>query len=240
MRVPARTWGLSLVLLAASACGSSASDPTVLPAARWGAEYAGAVCAKVFGCCDATELATWNYADEAQCRQMAGMDIQTNLSELLSIGWVSYDPKAARRCVDEIAATPCSDLLVVGKNVLAPSCFLISRGTGGIGAVCEDLDVVCRSSNCDISVGTCGPTRGCTAVCGIDEYCDATTQACAKWKAEGASCASAAECAPPLSCLAGVCAPQRHGGAACNVADDCISLVCAPEATCGPQLCDGV
>src|SRR6185503_2769162 len=160
MRGPVRVSGLSLVLMAASACGSGpgASDLTLLPSTRWGGEYAAALCAKVFGCCDASELAaTWKYADEAQCRQMAGTEIQMNLSELLALGWVSYDARAARKCIDEIAATVCPDLLVVGKNVLAPSCFLVSRGAGEIGTTCEDLDVVCRSSNCDISVGTCAP-----------------------------------------------------------------------------------
>ena len=241
MRGPVRVSGLSLILLAASACssGPGASDLTLLPAANWGTEYAAAICAKIFACCDAGELSTWNYADEAQCRQMAGMDIQANLTGLVSIGWVSYDAKAARRCVDEIKATACADLLVVGKNVLAPSCFLISRGTGEIGATCEDLDVVCRSSNCDISVGTCGPTRGCSTVCGINQYCDTTAQVCATWKAQGAACASGVECAPPLACLAGVCAPPQSGGAACTVADDCLSGACE-GAQCTPKVCDGI
>ena len=137
----------------------------------------------------------------------------------------------------------CPDLLVVGKNVQAPSSFLVSRGAGEIGTTCEDLDVVCRSSNCDISVGTCGPTRGCSTVCGIDEFCDMTTQACATWKAQGASCTSAVECAPPLACLAGVCAPPQGGGAACTVADDCLSGACDPGtsgAQCAPKVCDGI
>ena len=246
MRGPVRVSGLSLVLMAASACGSGpgASDLTLLPSTRWGGEYAAALCAKVFGCCDASELAaTWKYADEAQCRQMAGTEIQMNLSELLALGWVSYDARAARKCIDEIAATVCPDLLVVGKNVLAPSCFLVSRGAGEIGTTCEDLDVVCRSSNCDISVGTCAPTPGCSTVCGIDQYCDTTAQVCATWKAQGAACAGGVECAPPLACLAGVCAPPQGGGATCTVADDCLSGACDPGtsgAQCAPKVCDGI
>jgi len=98
MRGPVRVSGLSLVLMAASACGSGpgASDLTLLPSTRWGGEYAAALCAKVFGCCDASELAaTWKYADEAQCRQMAGTEIQMNLSELLALGCFPDDAVAA-------------------------------------------------------------------------------------------------------------------------------------------------
>jgi hypothetical protein len=231
--------GLSLLVLVGAGCGS-ASDPTVLPAGHWGTEYASAECARIFGCCDATEQMRWSYTDETQCRQAVATEAQMALDGLVPYGLASYDGKAARRCVDDIAAVACADLVVIGKTLLAPSCANISRGTGKIGAPCEDLDVVCESSNCDVSVGTCGPTRGCTAICGANEYCDATASVCATLKTAGAACASNAECAFPLSCQSsGICAAPLPGGAACQSTLDCASSTCT-GGVCDAKLCDGV
>jgi hypothetical protein len=219
-------------------CGSGqASDPTFLSEPSWGAAYAAAVCARIFGCCDPAEQIAWSYTDQAQCRQKVAMEAQTSLDGVFSIGWVSYDGKAARRCVDDIASLACTDLVIVGKGLIAPSCAGITRGTGKIGASCEDLDVICESSNC---IGTCGPTRGCSVVCGANEYCDTATQACATLKADGASCAGNGDCVFPLSCQPpGVCAAPRPGGASCASMSDCASASCV-DGLCAAQMCDGV
>jgi hypothetical protein len=220
------------LLLLTMGCGP---DPTVLPFSRWGTELAAAECARVFSCCDAAEQMLWSYTDEAQCRQTVASQAQSSIDGLLSAGWISYDGKMARRCVDEIASLACTDLLVLGKGLVAPSCTNITRGTGKIGTTCEDLDVICESSNC---IGTCGPTRGCNAVCRVNEYCDVAAQVCAPFKTAGAPCAGNGECAFPLSCQAGVCAALLPGGAACASMSDCASASCAGN-TCDPQMCDG-
>jgi hypothetical protein len=229
-----------LLMLLTMACGGAA-DPTVLPAARYGVEFATAECARIFSCCDANELSRWTFTDEAGCRQQAAMDAQASLDELLSAHFVTYDGKAARRCVDGIATVACADLLVVGRSLFGPSCSGVTRGAGKIGAPCEDLDVICESSNCEPLSGTCGPTRGCSVVCGAAEYCDMTAQTCAPRKPDGAACAGdAAECVFPLSCQSsGVCASLRPGGAACQSTSDCASNSCTAGA-CDAKLCDGL
>lgn len=227
-----------LVLAFGIACGA-ASDPTMLPSSRWGAEWAAAECARIFSCCDAGERMRWPYVDEAQCRQQAAAEAQKSLDGVLSIGWVSYDAKAARRCVDDIATRSCTELTAVGKNLLGPSCIGVTRGTGPIGRACEDLDVICESSNCLAGSGTCGPTRGCNAICAAGEFCDPTLQACAPFKASGAACAGSGECAFPLTCQSsGVCATPRQGGEACGSTSDCASGSCT-TGVCDAMLCDG-
>jgi len=235
-----RGYGRALGLLSFVALGMDCgADPSVLPAERWGAEFAAAECARIFACCDSREQTRWSYADEAQCRRDAASPAQEYLDGLLSNGWVSYDAKMARRCVDEIATIPCTDLVAVGKNLFGPSCLSISRGTGKIGTTCEDLDVVCESSNCESGSGTCGPTRGCTAICAAGQFCDPMAQACAPLKTEGVACTATGECAFPLTCQSsGVCAALRPGGAACGSTSDCASAACS-GGVCDPMMCDG-
>lgn len=228
--------GLSLVLALGMGCGS---DPTMLPSSRWGAEWAAAECARIFSCCDADERMRWSYADEAQCRQQAAADAQKSLDGVLSIGWVTYDAKAARRCVDEIATRSCTELTAVGKSLLGPSCAGLTRGTGKIGRTCEDLDVICESSNCLSGSGTCGPTRGCSVICAAGEVCDETSGACAPFKPDGAACARNGECVFPLTCQSsGFCATPRQGGAACGSPSDCASGTCT-AGVCDAMMCDG-
>ena len=229
--------GLLCVVALGMSCGS---DPTVLPSGRWGTEFAAAECARIFGCCDATEQMLWGFADEAQCRRDAAAQAQKSLDGVLSIGWVTYDGKAARRCVDEITTLACADLTAVGKNLFGPSCAVISRGAGKIGATCEDLDVICESSNCLSGPGTCGPTRGCDVICEVDESCDPTARACVPLATAGAACAYAGACVFPLTCQSsGICAAPRPGGATCGTAADCASSVCT-GGVCDAMKCDGV
>jgi len=240
MRARGESLGLLWLIVFGIGCGSAGSDSTSLPPARWGAEFAAAECARIFACCDATERTRWAYADEAQCREDAASQAQKSLDDLLSIGWVTYDTKAARRCVDEITTAACTDLVAVGKNLFGPSCVGISRGTGKIGATCEDLDVICESSNCLPGPGTCGPTRGCTVVCAADEFCDTAALACAPLKTEGAPCSGQGECVFPLTCQSsGVCTRLQPGGAACGSPSDCASASCT-NGVCDAMMCDGL
>jgi len=241
MRARGPSLGLLCVVVFGIGCSSSsASDSTGVPPWRWGAEFAAAECARIFACCDTTEQLRWGYADEAQCRKDATAQAQKSLDDVLSIGWVTYDAKAARRCVDEITTVSCADLVAAGKNLFGASCVGITRGTGKIGATCEDLDLICESSNCLPGSGTCGPTRGCTVVCAAGEFCDTAAQACASLKTEGASCSGKGECLFPLTChSSGVCTPLRLGGAACGSPSDCSSASCT-NGVCDAMMCDGL
>jgi hypothetical protein len=234
-----------LLLGAWSGCGSSpAPDPTIVPAANWGTAVAAVMCGQIFGCCDATERMHWGYADEAQCQQMIAAAQQMNLDQLLQIGWVTYDGKAARRCLDESLAAGCQKILANGSvGVAGPSCPDITRGTGQLGATCEDLDVICASSNCLPSSGTCGPPRACPAACGAGQYCDEAAGGCTPVKTDGSTCSSNAECASPSVCRTGACGAPLSDGAACSTGTDCANGACVHSgpttAACGPLLPDG-
>jgi len=234
-----------LLLVAWTGCGSSAADPTVLPASAWGREAAAVACAHIFGCCDATELPVlrWPYTDEAQCRQMMAVDLQSAVTDNIGQGIGTYDGKAARRCVDEMAATPCTQIPVGDVGYLfTPSCNKVFRGTLPLGAPCEDLDFICQSGNC---TGTCAPPRPCWDVtCDVGQYCDVTLSACTPVKADGAACGSNIECAATSVCLTttGVCGTPLPEGAACGTSTDCTTAAClsGTSGTCGPRFCDGV
>ena len=79
----------ALLLAFGMGCGSGvARDTTGLPPAGWGAAYAAALCARIFGCCGATEQMRWGYTDEAQCRQDADSQAQSNLDGVLLPGQI--------------------------------------------------------------------------------------------------------------------------------------------------------
>ncbi len=233
-----------LGLLLSPGCGSSAVDPTVVPAASFGSALAAVECAQIFGCCDATERGHWGYSDEAQCRQVRGTKEQMDLDQLLAIGWVTYNGKAARSCLDESLAAGCANIQAnASVGIRGTSCPDVTHGTGKLGAPCEDLDLICESSNCLPLSGTCGPPRGCPGACDAGQFCDGLTDTCAPLKADGATCGGNSQCESPSVCRTGVCGPPLPDGALCSVAADCASASCvhssSTSAACGPPLPDG-
>ena len=148
MRRRGTTWGLTWLLAVGAGCGSGlAPDPTIVPLSSYGAETAAVVCAKIFGCCDSAERMYFGYASEVECRQMMAAEVQMNLTQLVELGWVTYNPRAARSCLDEAAANnSCADVFSHGQpRFIAPSCAGVSPGAGKLGTVCEDLDLICES-----------------------------------------------------------------------------------------------
>lgn len=233
-----------LGLLLSAGCGSGAADPTVVPSQSWGSAVAAVECAQIFGCCDATERGRWGYSDEAQCRQMLGPKEQMNLDEVIATGWVTYNGKAARSCLDESLAAGCTSIQFNATvGIRGPSCPNVTHGTGKLGAPCEDLDFICESSNCLPGPGTCGPPRGCPTACDPGQFCDGATSACAPVKPDGAACLANDACQSPSVCRTGVCGPPLPDGAPCSLATDCAGGSCvhssSTSAACGPPLPDG-
>ena len=233
------TAGLSGLLALAVGCGSGAPDPTVLPLGFWGAEHAAAACAKMFSCCDTGEQTTLRFADEAECRNMLGEAEQSAVSQTVAQGFIVYDSKAARRCVNETMAASCSAFFN-DPDSGAPSCNSVVRGALPLGAACEDLDVICESGYC---TGTCSPRPGCSAPCDAGQFCDLTTSACSPTKADGSSCHWNYECTAPSVCRMGVCGPPLADGTPnCQEDVDCASGRCTlatPDTTgCAAKLPD--
>jgi len=236
---------VSCFITAWAGCGSNLpADPSLIPRASWGVELAAVECRQIFGCCDTTERMHFGYTDEAQCRSMLAPEMQKALDQVVDLGWVAYDGKAARRCLDESTATACLNIHAnASVGIAGPSCPSVTRGLGQLGAVCEDLDFVCASSNCLASSGKCGPPRGCALPCADGQYCDPATSVCAPAKADGAACADNSECAPALVCRARACGAPLPDGSACSSSSDCANGSCVhtglATASCGPLLPDG-
>jgi hypothetical protein len=231
-----------LLVFAWAGCGSSApADPTVLPIGNWANEVAAVECGHLFGCCPAAVLMTRPWTDEAQCRQMVAAEVQTAVRDTIGQGIVTYDGKAARRCIDETAAVDCMHLPAWGiDSVLGPSCNHVFPGTFPLGAACEDLDVVCQSGNC---TGTCAPPRPCFDVsCDAGQYCDSALNVCAPMNADGAACAANIECTSPSVCVAGACGAPLPEGTPCASDNECTSGVCSTSSqpnACSAIVCPG-
>lgn len=220
-----------------------AADPTIVPLASWASELAAVQCANVFGCCDSAELQAWGYADEADCRRKV-TDQQSALAQIVRQGLMVYDDKAARRCLDEVKGLSCA--VVFGHpeaSAVPPSCLVVTRGAGQLGAVCEDLDLACESANCLPSSGTCGPPRACPAACDAGQYCAEAAGGCTAAKPDGAACSLSLECVSPSVCYAGSCSPQQPDGTVCLADDNCLSGSCVRaldgSSACGGTLPDG-
>ena len=178
--------GLWLLALAAGCGPGLVADPTVVPLASWPAEQAAIICAKIAGCCDGVERMKFFYVNDAQCRAMQA-DIRSGVNNLIAQGQpVAYNGKAARRCLDEMKATPCVALFNHPEvNVSWPSCDQVAPGTGQLGAPCGGFDMFCESANCVSATSTCGPPRGCSTSCDRGQYCDEDAGRCVPVKTDG-------------------------------------------------------
>jgi hypothetical protein len=231
-----RLWLLAL----ATGCGPGlVADASVVPLASWPAEQAAIVCAKIAGCCDGVERMKFLYVHDAQCRAMQA-DIRSGVNNLIAQGWpVAYDGKAARRCLDEMKATPCAAVFNHPEvNVVAPSCDQVAPGTGKLGAPCGGFDMFCESANCVLESSTCGPPRGCSIACDAGQYCDEGAGRCMPVKADGAHCSFNLECGPPSVCRMDACGAPLADGASCSANTDCATGTCV-WGICGPLLPNG-
>ena len=232
--------GLWLLALAAGCGPGLVADPTVVPLASWPAEQAAIICAKIAGCCDGVERMAFSYVNDAQCRAMQA-DIHSGVNNLIAQGRpVAYNGKAARRCLDEMKATPCIALFNHPEvNVSWPSCDQVAPGTGQLGAPCGGFDMFCESANCVSATSTCGPPRACSTSCDGGQYCDEDAGRCTPVKTDGAFCSRNSECATPSVCRTNECGAQLADGAPCYANSDCATGTCAGR-ICGPLLPNGV
>jgi hypothetical protein len=230
------------MLVLAAGCGSSgAADPTIVPLGSWDREYAAVNCARIFSCCDAAErTARWELASEADCRRQLLQGGGSYVRDVRA-GFIVYDPHAARRCIDEIAAAPCA--VAFNSHDLRPvlpSCEVFALGARKLGEDCQSLDMYCESGNCS-DFNVCGPPRACPTWCGAGLYCDEIA-GCLPGKPAGAACAIELEC-ESLTCGATTCEAKRPDGAACSNDENCVSGACSRPwngtGTCGPPLPDG-
>ena len=205
-------------------CSGSAGSSN---GAGWGQQFAAAMCARIFSCCDAAEAGQLGYTSEAQCASTLGAQQQTSLDQGLSTGMVRFDLAAALTCVDDIGLTSCAALFSnLGRLTTPPSCSAVTPGTGQTGAPCGDLDFVCASDDCESDY--CAPPSCRTVICPAGQYCDPTSLACVPGQVAGAACTYNAECDPSIVCRAGNCGPPLPDGSTCTEDTDCTSGACLP------------
>jgi hypothetical protein len=231
---------LVAMVFALVGCSSGSSNP----ASSWGGQFAAAMCARIFACCNATDAAALGYTSESQCASTAGAQEQMMINQVLAASPVRYDGDAAATCLADIAASSCTSLFSdYGRPTTPLSCGRVFVGTLQTGAPCGDLDFYCQSDACES--GYCAAPSCRTVVCPAGQYCDATSLGCVPGQAAGASCASNAQCDPSIVCRAGTCGAPLPDQSACAVDTDCVSGACVPSSgqtsayVCGAPLPDG-
>lgn len=181
-------------------------------------------------------------------------------------GTLRYDPLRAEACSESFFTQACGEWMT-----LSDSCqrFLLPRvplGEGCYDGFVECADGVCRGSSCP---RTCQPRALLDEICTVDGDCRSglycrlspflpSVGQCAAYGANGAACASNAECLDDLLCIAqqcralplpggscleglcsapgfcegvgdaGVCLARKDEGAACLEGQCLTSLVCDP------------
>jgi Dickkopf N-terminal cysteine-rich region len=214
---------LTWAVLSAGLLGCSGSAGN---GAGFGEQYASAMCARIFSCCNAGQAAQFGYSSEAQCVTTIGSREQTSLEQVLSTGHVRYVATAAPTCIADIGTASCAALFSnLGRLTQPPSCNRVTMGTGQTGAPCEDLDFYCESNDCE---GVCAAPSCRTVVCPTGQYCDSTSLACVPGQMAGATCTYNAECDPSIVCRAGTCGAPLPEGLMCTADSDCATGACLP------------
>jgi|KBSMisStandDraft_5_1062788.scaffolds.fasta_scaffold286921_2 hypothetical protein len=197
-----------------------------IPLDQLGAEYAQAICRKVFTCCDVAEYAA-AFTDEASCR--AGFATQfnddvSNAQTDIAAGRLAYHGDRARGCLDALAALPCARWGGNQELTGIPECLQAFEPLVAPGDACV-RDAACVAGYCQAGI--------CTADVGLGESC------------------AVGSCRPELSCIYDasgkptVCAQPLSDGAACTFGSECTSQFCVTNAAgahvCGAStFCNGV
>lgn len=140
------------------------------------------------------------------------METPTLYEASIEAGKIRYDGARARRCIDAMAATPCSgSVLAVASN---EDCQGMFEGLVPVGGACGPRE--------------CVPSAYCTTEAGGAE-CPGT---CVARVSEGVEAKSAAMCEFPLTLVDGRCAKRRKEGEACQGSSMCESLSCGGDLVC--------
>ncbi len=211
------------LLLMTPGCGGSVESDSAsggpIAKADLPAVFSAAVCEGLAPCC-----ATVGFGYDAAACQQRSSYIE-GLLEFVDDGYETYDPMAARRCVDAWVAAEqsCSPSAF---NVANPqvACEQIIQGTEPLGAPCNTvLDCAAPATNCELA----GP--------GGQAYCR-TTLVALKHGHAGEACTQS--CSGKCTYLA--LSPEAGTRVACYEED---GLACGPSQLCEPpaevgQPCD--
>lgn len=171
-----------------------------------------------------------------------------DVTAAIRAGYVTYNARHAKACIDALAATPCLRTDAESKKV-DQLCSGITEGTVRSGGICriaeECVSQVCDGSSCYGTCkgdappivqaclgGSCTSERG----CGDNMYCDEERR-CVALKGEGDDCTTFDDnsfaCQPGLACVWG-----SHVDAECvripSLGQACVFGMCDLATTCDP------
>lgn len=220
-----RRWLSSVLVMtgfAYAACGGSSDDDgggKTVGIDQLPGEVAKAQCAlyqKCFG--DLMQL----FLNGEDCLKVSEERVKNGeigqLASAVDSGKVSYDGAMAAKCLDELAARSCDDLV----NRLTPSCDATAEGSAAVGESCS-YDFECKGTAfCKLDggcPGKCTERQAAGASCKGDDdcqdglVCGNATKACVKPAALGEACGGGVqpECAPTLFCVGDQAATKTPG-----------------------------
>jgi hypothetical protein len=225
----------SLVAVVEVSCGGDPFDAFV-------DAYTAAVCKRAFACCaaDDVHLATKG-SDEANCIALGRANLRGPAAQSIAMGLIRYDAVAGQKCLADLQQS-CSAVFepALGRLVVCGDVF---PGARPLGAVCEDLDFICASGDCE---GTCVERPpGCASMsCASDQVCVDSVVGCQPRAALNAACRSG-QCDIGLTCTTGrTCATPLPDGQRCSSFIDCAHTCTTnstgpPAGVCRPGICQG-
>ncbi len=192
-----KPYALAVALLA-TACSNSVSQDQLYP------EIYKAYCSQYARCGLAHSESACKAIYDGYLKYMS---VPNQYESSIAAGKIRYNGDRARRCIDAMAATPCSDsVLALSSN---EDCRLIFEGLVPVGGACGTSE--------------CVPSAYCTVDAGGTE-CPGT---CVERVAEGGAAKYAAMCTFPLVLVDGKCTKRRKTGEACHESSECESYSCS-------------
>ncbi len=226
------------VLPLVTACGDAEEGPPGISLEQFTQEFQGATCEHLVACNWMPDLKT--------CA--ASIGVEQGIAQAVTAansGVLTYDPAAARTCVDALRAASCNGDLLIPRSV-RESCDPVFGGRKGEGescyhpAECQGLNASCEGACTDsCCIGTCRLEAGFAAIgesctmlpCKSDAYCSpGAMNSCVAKVGPGESCADAPDACPfGYACDPGTltCFKQAESGAACNpdlAANGCFAI----------------
>jgi hypothetical protein len=252
----------------AAGCGSDDKDPETsggkeIPLSELHTAYGSELCARLFRCCDAAELASvFSSLDpppttRAACEAAEApfiLELLEGPKAAVEAGRLVYHPDRAAACYEKLGAVTCAEFRgEVDQPPPIEACQTIFEGKVALGgecaanAECAGADALCNGGGTGAAdpVGTCvkKPVEGEACIkftCAEGFVCQ--TDTCHKLKAEGEPCDGGHQCASDFCDESDVCAPKRADGEPCDsenaacISGDCSAGKCVPFVS---GMCDG-
>ncbi|HJL14102.1 MAG TPA: hypothetical protein RMH99_00530 [Sandaracinaceae bacterium LLY-WYZ-13_1] len=211
--------------------------------------YRQAACELLVEC--ESKLGPLGLLTERVCHPAEGM-VFDGLNDSVAGGTVTYDPVAARTCLDDFGALGCADLFSL-ESPFDMLCRDVFTPTVAAGDPCA-RDEECVDGRCVVEAtcpGTCVALAEAGMGCDDDDECAeglaCVGGSCEARRGEGGSCAGDDDdCMAGLYCEAGTCATRPTEGDPCErpvgVSECADALVCTgPEGsrTCATGAADG-